>query len=444
MLPALAAVLLLAAATVAPAGAETLTDAIRLSLTHFPDMRAAAANRKALAETAAQSRSAWFPTVDATLGQGSERSSNASTRLFGSDLSLERREAEISVSQLIFDGGVTSGQVRRSEARAQGAGDQQTNTAEATANRAAQAYVEVLRLRGLIQLARDNVSRHEQTLSLVAKLADSGRGRRADTQQTEARLAFAQSALTQLRSQLVRADADYRYVVGQAAGALADPGSLAKKLPPSLDAAVAQSVDAHPVVRSAMRDLEAAQADREAARGRSISPRLALELGASANHDIDGVRGLSGDHYAMLRLRYNLYRGGADQARIRETEARMDEAMANVARVKNDIQRDLRQAWNALQEDRARIPQLGRYVAASNNVVGAYRAQFSIGQRTMLDVLNAENELFTAKSSLYSGLSAVTAGELRVLAASGRLLDGLGVELPEQGAGGATTPMEKP
>ena len=428
---------LLCSGWVSAARAETLTDAVRRALSSFPEMRAAAANRGALAETASQSRSAWYPSIDATLGRGSERSNNASTRLFGADQTLPRREAEINLSQLIFDGGVTSGQVRRSEARALGAGDQESNAAETTAGRAAQAFVEVLRLRGLLQLARDNVSRHEQTLDLVAKLAESGRGRGADTQQTEARLAFAQSSLTQLRGQLVQAEAAYRHVVGQAPGALADPGELTARLPPSLDAAIAQMTDAHPAVRAAMRDLEAAQADREAARGRAVAPRLALELGGSANHDIDGVRGLSGDRFAMLRLRYNLYRGGADEARIRETEARMDEALANLAKAKNDTQRDLRQAWDGLVEDRARLPQLGRYVAATNEVVASYRAQFSIGQRSMLDVLNTENELFTAKSSLYSGLSAISSGELRVLAAMGRLLEALGLSVP--GPSGTTS-----
>ena len=127
----------------------------------------------------------------------------------------------------------------------------------------------------------------------------------------------------------------------------------------------------------------------------------------------------------------------ADSSRIREAEARIDEALANLGKIQNDIQRDLRQAWDALHEDRARLPQLGRYVGASNQVVVSYRAQFSIGQRTMLDVLNAENELFTAKSSLYSGLSAVTAGELRVLTAMGRLLDALAISLPESDRAGA-------
>lgn len=409
---------------------QTLSDAVRQALAQFPEMRAAAANRVAQDEAAAQARSAWFPTIDATLGAGSERSSNASTRTLGSDQTLPRREVEVTLSQLIFDGGVTSGQVRRNEARAAGAGAQEASTAEATAGRAAQAFVEVMRLRGLVQLARDNVSRHEQTLDLVAKLAQSGRGRGADTQQTEARLAFAESSLSQLRVQLAQAEAAFRHVVGRAPGSLVDPGEFASKLPPSIEGALADVEKSHPAVLAAMKELEAAQADRETARGRAVAPRLALELGGSSNHDLDGVRGLSGDRYAMLRLRYNLYRGGADNARIRESESRVDEARANLAKALNDLQRDLRQSWDSLVQDRARIPQLGRYVAASNEVVVAYRAQFSIGQRTMLDVLNAENELFTAKSSLYSGLSAVTAGELRVLASLGRLIDALGLQRP--------------
>ena len=94
----------------------------------------------------------------------------------------------------------------------------------------------------------------------------------------------------------------------------------------------------------------------------------------------------------------------------------------------------LRQAWQGLAEDRNRLPQLQRYAAASAQVVASYRLQFSIGQRTLLDVLNAENELFADKSSQYTGSYAVTVGELRVLAAMGKLLQtlGVGIDAPPQ------------
>ena len=98
-----------------------------------------------------------------------------------------------------------------------------------------------------------------------------------------------------------------------------------------------------------------------------------------------------------------------------------------------DVERELRQAWDTLIEDRSRYPQLERYVSASSEVVTAYKAQFLIGQRTLLDVLNAENELFAARGSLVSGKSAVSSGELRVLGAVGTLLETLRLPLPGKG-----------
>jgi adhesin transport system outer membrane protein len=188
-------------------------------------------------------------------------------------------------------------------------------------------------------------------------------------------------------------------------------------------------LEKHPVIRAAQKDLLAAQANRESLRSSFVSPRLALELGTSSNHDLDGIPGVNADRFAMLRLRYNLFRGGIDDSRVREAEARIDEAQANYGRARNDIERDLRQAWQVLAEDRIRLPQLQRYAAASAQVVNSYRLQFSIGQRTLLDVLNAENELFTAKSNQYTVASTVTTGELRVLGTTGRLLETLGVNL---------------
>lgn len=412
-----------------PVFADTLTEALARAVAKLPEVQAARANQRAIEQNATQARGAWYPTVDASAGQGRETSSNPSTRLIGSDQTLTRREAEVSLSQLVFDGGVTSGQIRRFQARAEGAGLLVANAAESAGARVAQAYLDVIRLRELIAIAVDNEQRHQETLAQVSRLADVGQGRRADAQQAEARYALAQASLTQLRGQLAQAEAAFLNLTGQPPGTLAEVGSLQPKLPASLAAALALALESHPAIRAAQKDLLAAQADRESLRSRAVSPRVALEVGASANRDLDGIAGANNDRFAMLRLRYNLFRGGIDNSRVREAEARIDEARANYGKARNDIERDLRQAWQVLMEDRIRLPQLQRYAAASAQVVSSYRLQFSISQRTLLDVLNAENELFAAKSSQYAGLLAVTIGELRVLSAMGRLLDTLGVEV---------------
>ena len=427
-LRALSFVLLLTAAlSPATAVADTLADAMARAVANLPEVRAARANQRAAEEAATQARGAWYPTLDANLGEGRESSNNPSTRVLGADQTLPRREAGLSLSQLIFDGDATSGQVRRFKARAAGAGDQVAQTAENAGLRAAEAYLDVIRLRELIALATENEKRHAQTLEQVSRLADVGQGRRADAQQAEARLALAQASLSQLRGQLDQAEANFRHLTGQPPDALAAAGSFQQALPASLPEALAQALAAHPGILAAQNELLAAQADRESQRSRYAAPRLALEVGTSANHDIDGVRGAFDSRYAMLRLRYNLFRGGIDNARVREAEARVDEALANYGKARNDVERDLRQAWQVLAEDRNRLPQLQRYADASAQVVNSYRKQFSIGQRTLLDVLNAENELFSARGSQYSGSYAVTLGELRVLAAMGRLLEAIGV-----------------
>ena len=412
--------------------ADTLADALARAVANLPEVRAARANQRASEQSAAQARGAWYPTLDASLGQGRETSNNLSTRVPGSDQTLTRREAEVNLSQLLFDGGATSGQVRRFQARAEGAGDQVANAAENAGARAAQAYLDVIRLRELIAIALDNEKRHQETLAQVSRLAEVGQGRRADAQQAEARFALAQASLTQLRGQMVQAEVAFLHLTGQPPATLADAGSFLAMLPASFPAALALALETHPEIRAAQQELLAAQADRESLRSRFASPRLALEVGASANHDMDGLRGANTDRFAMLRLRYNLFRGGIDDARVREAAARVDEAFANLGRARNDTERDLRQAWQGLEENRIRLPQLQRYAAASAQVVASYRLQFSIGQRTLLDVLNAENELFAARSSEYTGVYAVTVGELRVLASMGRLLATLGVDIDAQ------------
>jgi outer membrane protein, adhesin transport system len=423
-------VLIICAGLASPmALADTLAGALRRAVAYLPEVSAARANQRAVEETAAQARGLWYPSIDASLGQGRESSNNPSTRALGSDQTLTRKEAEVNLSQLVFDGGATSSQVRRYQARAGAAGDQVANAAESAGTRVVQAYLDVIRLRELIELAVENEKVHRETLAQMSRLADVGQGKRADAQQAEARYALAQASLTQLRAGLAQAEASFQHLTGQQPGVLADPGSFQAKLPATLEAALAQALEEHPAIRSAQKDLLAAQADRESLRSRFVAPRLALELGTSSNHDLDGIPGVNADRYAMLRLRYNLFRGGIDDSRVREAEARADEALANYARARNDTERDLRQTWQVLAEDRNRMPQLQRYAEASAQVVRSYRLQFSIGQRTLLDVLNAENELFTARSNQYTVASAVTLGELRLLATMGKLLETLGVEI---------------
>jgi len=409
---------------------ETLAEALEHALARFPDFRAALAARRAVDEQLAQARSGFFPQVDLALGRGREESDNETTRLPGFSDTLTRQEASLTASQLIFDGGAVRGQVQRFSERARGATHQVAGAAENVALRVALAYLEVMRLRSQVAFAEENVAVHDRTARQVELLADRGAGRRSDAQQAAARLALAQSLLTQQRGQLAQAESGYRHLVGHAPGAMRKPDA-GSALPRDIEAAVQDALASHPAVLAAERELSAAQAERDAARAR-YAPRVDLEIGGTRNRDLDGVPGPNEDRFVMLRLRANLFRGGGDAARVREAQARIDEASANLQRARNDVERDLRQAWEGLSASRERLPELETHADVSVQVVKAYRAQFGIGQRSLLDVLNAENELYTARGNALNGLLGVSADEMRVLATQGRLVAALGVAVSDE------------
>ena len=406
-----------------------LAGAVARAVGYFPQVRSEMANRRAIGETVNQARAQYFPSIDATVGQGPERSNNISTRAAGGETTLQRTETELTVSQLLFDTGATSTLLKRQEARAEGADKQVANTAETVGFRAAQAYLEVQRLRALVAVAGQNVAAHERTLGQVTMLVDAGAGRSSDARQTAARLALARASVIQLQGQLEQGEAAYRHLIGQLPGQLERVTIPVEQLPGSYRQASEEAVASHPAVRAAELDLEAAMADRENARSR-LGPRITLELGMTHNRDLDGVRGLSADRTAVVRLRQNLYRGGSDDARIRETEARRDEAQAFLARAKNDVERDVRQAWDNLAADRDRLPQLRLHAQASAEVLEAYKLQFQLGQRSLLDVLNAENELFTSRSNELSGEYSLLTSAFKLLSSMGKLLPALGVRIP--------------
>lgn len=408
---------------------ETLAEAVEHALLRFPDFRATLATRRAADEQLVQARGGLYPQVELALGRGREESDSNVTRPLGFKPTLSRQEASLSASQLIFDGGAVGGQVRRFSERADGASFQVASAAENVALRVAQAYLEVMRLRSQVAFAEENVAVHDRTVRQVELLAERGAGRRSDAQQAVARLALAQSTLTQQRGQLAQAESGYRHLVGHAPGAMRTPAA-GPVLPSDIEAAVQNALASHPAVLAAERELSAAQADRDSARARGFIPRVDLEVGGTKNRDLDGVIGPNEDRFAMLRLRSNLFRGGTDAARVREAQARIDEATAGVQRARNDVERDLRQAWEGLVASRERIPQLETHAGVSAQVVQAYRAQFSIGQRSLLDVLNAENELYSARGNALNGLLGVSADEMRVLATMGKLVMALGLAVP--------------
>lgn len=415
----------LAALACQPAMAQSLKETVEQTISTSPDVLIDVNRRLSTDKTVDQARGGYYPKVDMALGIGREWSENTSTRP-GSD-TLTRRESSLTLSQMLYDGYANKNAVERQEAKVAAAASQVGDTSERTGLRAVEVYLEVLRYQELLALTQENLAAHEKTYEQIKLRSDSGVARRADLEQAQARLSLAQANLSSAEANLREARINFERVTGARPQTLDAAGEVACDLfEMNVDETLAAAFAGHPALKVAIANYEAALADERAADA-PFKPRLDLELGTGFNNDLDGVDYRNNDAYAMARMRYNLYRGGSDQARVRETQFRNLEALAVVDKAKREIEESTRLSWNALETAKERLPRLKTHAEATAKTRDAYAQQFNIGQRTLLDLLDSENELYTARTDYINGQYQERFAQYRLMADTGRLLVTLGV-----------------
>ncbi|HAO24979.1 MAG TPA: type I secretion protein TolC [Methylophaga sp.] len=378
----------------APLMAQTLVQAVEQTIQSNPEILAEANRRLSVDKTIDQARAGYAPQVDLNLGYGREYTKNPATRP-GSE-TLTRGEAGITAKQMLYDGFYTKSEVDRTTASADSAGFAVTDISERTSLQAIGAYLDVLRRQDLLELTQTNLQSHETIFSQIQQRSESGVGRRADVDQAQARLALSKSNLESQLGNIEDARTNFQRVVGVMPENITNPGDdCCDKAPATLDDAVNIAFNQHPTLRTALANHEASLAQENAAKS-AFHPRIDLDLGASADNNLDGVSGQDKGLYAMFRLQYNLLNGGADKARVEQIEHLSEQQKELINRAKREIELDVRLAWNALENAERRLPGLEQRVEAAEKTREAYALQFPVGQRTLLDLLDSENELLSA------------------------------------------------
>ena len=410
--------------------AETLQEAIHTTLKTNPDVLASISERQAVSKEIDQARAGYFPTVDLGVGTGWESTDNPATRNRGDgEIHLNRDEASLNLRQMLYDGSLTKNEVERQEARTDSRAHSVYSVAENTALEATEAYLNVLRQQQLVELAQTNLESHQRTHDQITLRSERGVGRRADMDQSFGRLALAETNLMAEQSNLRDAETNYLRVIGAAPTSLTEPPSPQPFMPATVEEAVNVAIQNHPTLRSAQADVLSANAQHDVTRA-AFLPRVDFELGTRSDHDIDGVRGTDKDVTAMFRLRYNLLNGGRDKARREETAFLINQAAEIRNNTHRQVEQSVRLSWNALETVRRQMSYFEQYAAAAENTRDAYQQQFNIGQRTLLDLLDSENELFRARTSLTNALYDELFTMYRVLNSTGSLLESLEISAP--------------
>jgi adhesin transport system outer membrane protein len=411
-----------AAAALLCAGAAfgaTLPQVTEKAILQSPDVQARYRNFLAAAAEQDVARGGFLPRLNLQASAGRE---HIETPAAGSR-NFSHPGAALELRQLIFDGFVTGNDVRRLGYAKLARYYELLGTTDDIAFETARAYLDVQRYRELSQLAVQNWGVHREIFGQIEQRASSGVGRRVDLEQAGGRLALARSNWLTETGNLHDVSARFERIVGESPPAQLDPIPATNALPAEKEV-LALAVRDNPAFQGAVANIRAAYADVAARRG-AYAPTVELQATHGTERDQLGVPGTYRNSSVRLVLNYNIFNGGADQARIRQSAEQRYAAMDVRDRICRDVRQTTAIAYNEMRRLREQIQYLEQHQLATAKARDAYRQQFDIGQRSLLDVLDTENELFEARRALVRAQYDMRVAEFRVLSQAHRVLPAL-------------------
>lgn len=412
------AVCILAASTAAP-HAQSLEQALLNAYFANPTINAQRAAVRGVDEQVPQALAGYRPQVFGSANVNSSRTRRVTPT--GTTNSTTYPDSYgVTVEQNLFNGFQTGNLVRSAESQVLAARETLRNTEQNVLLEAVQAYMNVIRASGIVQLQQQNVQALNEQLRATNDRFQVGELTRTDVAQAQARLRQAEAQLSAAQSDLNASRAIYRQVIGSEPGQLKPARPYEKVSFASLDAAIAAGFAQHPSLQATRHGVDIAQLQVKVAEG-SLLPTINLE--ASANRLSDTTPGVNStnDLTAGIRLTVPLYQGGAEYSRIRQAKE-----LTGQRKLESDVQRDVVRAavitsWGQLSSARFQVQAAQAQVTAAEIALNGVREEYRVGQRTTLDVLNAQAELVSARSQLITAQRDLVVYSYGLLASVGRL-----------------------
>ena len=404
--------------------AMDLSSTVEDAIMHNPEFREEVKLYQGIESDLKGSEGSWYPKIDLTTGMGIEEIERAGS----ANTSLNRTEASLRLTQNLFEGYGTENEISRQQARLDSAG----YSAQAKANQIAldmvTAYLNLLKEQELKLLANESKLTHERILDQISQRSEAGIGNQVEVDQARARLALSNSNYMAASNNYNDALSRFQRVLGR----MPDHGLIKPNLeiifPDTMDEAINIALVSHPTLRSANADIAQSRA-QHAASGGSFYPRVDFELEKTFDHNTNGIEGKNHNLQAMVRLRYNLYNGGKDTANRDRTATSVQQAAEIRNNTRRQIIENLSYAWAAKQYVGEQLGYIHQHIKLTHETLTGYRKQFSLGRRSLLDLLNTEDEYISALISLVESEAEYTIAEYRILNAMGKLTDALGVEM---------------
>lgn len=409
-----------------------LKTAVETAMQTHPEINQAAENKTAIEFEREQAQGLFLPRISVEGSIGIRRLENATRRSLGiANSELYPIEGGLRLEQVLFDGGSRSSEVKRQASRTDGAAYRVEERAQFVALQVSRQYLDYLLQQRIVAASEDNIGFHERLVGDLKEGVTKGSISIADQQQAEERQQAARARLTEANQDMVNTAASFRTLTGLdlVDGAVLPP-SLGESIPGSLEESIARAREQNPRVREAQADLDAAHAVVRKAKADTV-PTLSLEGNARIGDDIDGFRGETNDLQGGLVLRWDIFNGGIKRAKIQEMYRRERETQFRLDQMVREAEEDVRVAWNAWDSQGKLVKELDAQSNVSDELLRSYRAQFNVGRRSLLDVLDAQNTRYNVQVRAETARFAQFFAEFKLLAAQNALLQAMQVEMPK-------------
>jgi outer membrane protein len=416
-----------AVAACAPAAADTLEWALVQAYQNNPSLNAQRATLRATDENVPQALSGYRPKISITSTDGGAYTNQTTNTTSTGVLVSEHRSGDLAqygigatATQTLYNGNQTANHTRQAESQVMGARETLRVTEQQVLLDAATSYMNLLRDQAILDLNRRNVEVLTEQLKQTRDRFNVGEVTRTDVAQAESRLAAGRSALLGAQSNYVTSQANYRRVIGVDPGRL-DPGTPVDRLSPlTLPGAINQGQTQSPSVLAAMYGVDIAELAVKISEG-ALYPNLGLTLNAAQLYNSQLGFNRQTTASVLGTLTVPIYQGGAEYSAIRQSKETVGQQRLNLDVNRDQARETVVASWGQLDAAKAQIEATTAQVNAAEIALNGVREEARVGQRTTLDVLNAQQELVNARVALVTAQHDRVVASYTLLAAVGGL-----------------------
>jgi outer membrane protein len=421
------AALLMSHVMTTPVMAETIEAALIRAYQNNPQLNAQRASVRATDENVPQALSGYRPKVAVTASVGTQFTDTAQNTNVGGRLSTTSlagvnapRSVGATVTQTLFNGGQTANRTRAAESQVSASREGLRVLEQTVLFAAATIYMDYLRDSAIVEVQKSNVRVLEQTLKQTRDRFNVGEVTRTDVAQSEAQLAAGKTQLLTAESNLTTTRANYRRIIGNDPGNLAPGSPVDRFLPTTLTAAIDRGLLENPNVTAAMYGIDVSFLQVKVNEG-ALFPTVTLQGSVQQAYESNMATYRAFGASAVAQLTVPVYQGGAEYALIRQSKESLAQQRLNLEQVRDQTRATVAQAWGQLVAGKAQVTSAQSQVSASEIALNGVREEARVGQRTTLDVLNAQQALVNARVALVTAQHDRVVASYSVLNSIGRL-----------------------